>query len=951
MRRSRVVDEEMKLEAERHLKYRGIAWVRLENLNFPLKDSRELDRKNVERLKELFQKDTIRRLDSKNRIPAEIDEVDLNEAIRISDTSAESLMHNRDNNPPFLKFPSNYQLTCLHGRHRIVAAREILPSIDSWWAVDLYLTNVNPEVRRSLIEEYSNEDKPSDGEIYRKVRQYEREGNILFKKRWMARLTDHGRRSLRQLFDYEDGELTAAFDKLLDVPGLWSGMRISTLHKLLDMKCYEETLHYLEHIRQFWHRIFHGDKNALSRVNNFDVKSLELKAPGYSTQDAQVLKGELLSGQIFSNFNQLEREAIWGELQSIDFLVPSLFTLFEDLKYLGACADSLKRLVRISRRDTVYSALQRKFRLANELSDQYAVEISQSTFVNRSIPAKDCFDIGYRQLWAFAMRNYKEIPPDTKKKKKDLLAKCGVEKADETMLSEFAALADRLGFASPEIQTLKQSSSDREIALQALLKARKPDWYQYDETTLTSNVAQIMKLFSTASVIARHVSPPVFVSNNINTSGNRCGFPNQDTHEHDKKTLFLPYLHTEDREKGKYITSFFVRRSVYYAFFGKSTGLGVFDRSHLPIPVHENLQGADISGLEESDIDMSELHMPGSELERNQTEMQQQGRVEQERAEQERAEQERAEQERAEQERAEQERVEQERAERERAEQERAEQERVEQERAERERVEQERAEQDRAEQERAEVERAEREKIEQERAEVERAERERIEQERVEQERAEQEKILEDPESIGKRHTRIDMESLITEKVSRNNSEHLKDDQLKCSYLEKNNHDTGQETPILDTQPREGLPLESPASHNLHTSQNPVSSEFSDQQGSTSKNQEQSRLVRITFKVRERDIWKTSHYIDVDPLNSSDAREVHRMAIKHMRKGMRLFDSELNILRPPQCLEAAIASGSNIIFVIPEVKIDIDKKLEDSIFTLNRYGGFAVESSKRSRK
>ncbi|KAK6592219.1 hypothetical protein H4I96_12079 [Botrytis cinerea] len=908
MRRSRVVDEEMKLEAERHLKYRGIAWVRLENLNFPLKDSRELDSKNVERLKELFQRDTIRRLDSKNRIPAEIDEVDLNEAIRISNTSAESLMHN----------------------------------------------HANPEVRRSLIEEYSNEDKPSDGEIYRKVRQYEREGNILFKKRWMARLTDHGRRSLRQLFDYEDGELTAAFDKLLDVPGLWSGMRISTLHKLLDMKCYEETLHYLEHIRQFWHRIFRGDKNALSRVNNFDVKSLELKAPGYSTQDAQVLKGELLSGQIFSNFNQQEREAIWSELQSIDFLVPSLFTFFEDIKYLGACADSLKRLVKISRRDTVYSALQRKFRLANELSDQYAIEISQSTFVNRSIPAKDCFDIGYRQLWAFAMRNYKEIPPDTKKKKKDLLAKCGVEKADETMLSEFAALADRLGFASPEIQTLKQSSSDREIALQALLKARKPDWYQYDETTLTSNVAQIMKLFSTASVISRHVSPPVFVSNNINTSGNRCGFPNQDTHGQDRKTLFLPYLHIEDSEKGKYITSFFVRRSVYYAFFGKHTGLGVFDRSHLPIPVYENLQRADIPGLEESDIDMPELHMPAREGRkrkgRNRKGRAREGRKRKgrareeqsrERAEQERAEQERAEQERAEQERAEQERAEQERAERERAEQERAEQERAEQERAERERAEQERAEQERAEQERAERERAEQERAEQERAERERAERERV----------EQEKILEGPESVGKRHTRIDMESLITEKVSRNNNEHLKDDQPKRSHLEKDNYDTGQETPILDTQPKEEFPLESPASHNFHDSQNPVRSELSDQQGSTSKNQKQPRLVRITFKVRERNIWKTSHYIDVDPLNSSDAREVYRMAIKHMRKGMRLFDSELNILRPPQCLEAAIASGSNIILVIPEVNIDIDRKLEDSIFALNRYGGFTVESSKRSRK
>ena len=152
MRRSRVVDEEMKLEAERHLKYRGIAWVRLENLNFPLKDSRELDSKNVERLKELFQRDTIRRLDSKNRIPAEIDEVDLNEAIRISNTSAESLMHNRDDNPPFLKFPPHYQLTCLHGRHRILAAREILPSVDSWWTVDLYLTGMKHFYGQSLNE-------------------------------------------------------------------------------------------------------------------------------------------------------------------------------------------------------------------------------------------------------------------------------------------------------------------------------------------------------------------------------------------------------------------------------------------------------------------------------------------------------------------------------------------------------------------------------------------------------------------------------------------------------------------------------------------------------------------------------------------------------------------------------------------------------------------------------
>jgi hypothetical protein len=99
--------------------------------------------------------------------------------------------------------------------------------------------DANPELRTTLVEEYSNEEKPSDGEIYRKVRQYEREGNVCFKKRWKARLSDHGRRGLRQLCDHGDGEFVAAFDKLLDIPGLWDGMRISTVHKMLDMKCDE----------------------------------------------------------------------------------------------------------------------------------------------------------------------------------------------------------------------------------------------------------------------------------------------------------------------------------------------------------------------------------------------------------------------------------------------------------------------------------------------------------------------------------------------------------------------------------------------------------------------------------------------------------------------------------------------------------------------------------------
>ena len=127
-----------------------------------------------------------------------------------------------------------------------------------------------------------------------------------------------------------------------------------------------------------WHRILRGDKAALQKVDQVTVRALELRAPRYSRQDALVLEGQLLSGQIFSAFSRDEREDIWHELCSIDGLVPSLFTFFEDVKYLNACADCLKRLVKLSRRDTVSNALKRKFPLTNDADGQSVVEVAES---------------------------------------------------------------------------------------------------------------------------------------------------------------------------------------------------------------------------------------------------------------------------------------------------------------------------------------------------------------------------------------------------------------------------------------------------------------------------------------------------------------------------------------------------------------------------------------------
>lgn len=138
MLQSRVFEQDQRLAEERRSKYIGVARVRLEILHFPGDEPRVLDRKNVERLKGCFRSEKCRRLEQDNHIPAVIDESQLIDTLRLSGTSASGLLSQPISKIPELKFPTGYQLTCLHGRHRIQAGREVLPRRDAWWAVDLY---------------------------------------------------------------------------------------------------------------------------------------------------------------------------------------------------------------------------------------------------------------------------------------------------------------------------------------------------------------------------------------------------------------------------------------------------------------------------------------------------------------------------------------------------------------------------------------------------------------------------------------------------------------------------------------------------------------------------------------------------------------------------------------------------------------------------------------------
>jgi len=136
------VEQERRLTAELSAKFRGTASVQIEALEFPFKGLREEDQKNTERLAELFREDKgYRDWPFCNHIPAVIEQRDLDAALVRSGISPGALLEISDGQLE-LDFPVGFRLSCLRGRHRVLAAKDVLPSRSRRWTVDLFLSGM-----------------------------------------------------------------------------------------------------------------------------------------------------------------------------------------------------------------------------------------------------------------------------------------------------------------------------------------------------------------------------------------------------------------------------------------------------------------------------------------------------------------------------------------------------------------------------------------------------------------------------------------------------------------------------------------------------------------------------------------------------------------------------------------------------------------------------------------
>ena len=102
MQQIQVERQEVTLEVERRIKFKGTAHIRLECLNFHSNEPQE----NMERLKLCFQHEGCYRLECQYYVPAVVDLQHLNLAVQSFNTSHEALLSNVQDQWPELHFPS-----------------------------------------------------------------------------------------------------------------------------------------------------------------------------------------------------------------------------------------------------------------------------------------------------------------------------------------------------------------------------------------------------------------------------------------------------------------------------------------------------------------------------------------------------------------------------------------------------------------------------------------------------------------------------------------------------------------------------------------------------------------------------------------------------------------------------------------------------------------------------
>lgn len=327
-----------------------------------------------------------------------------------------------------------------------------------------------------------------------------------------------------------------------------------------------------------WTRIM-GSEAFLKYVDGEAVEEFQLRAPGMSQVDDEHVTSAVKSSKVLKNItDEAERERILRRARQITYLIPSVYTLQLDFKYLRQCNTVVKKLlvgeglVQWTVEDSAYAA--------------FSAEAHNGHNTLRN------FQRNFRLLNLYVMRHLVELSGENPLLE-DREKKQSPRTYDATAWYRLAKEARQLGFNSEEVSRILSTNPNAEEARSVLLNVRRPPTFEYDPSNFDTLISNTAKAFHEARRQApKKHKAELTCSVKGEPLSRRCGRQYSDAYARDREFLTDEYF-TCEMQKNVDITSLFVRRSVFHAFWGEHSMDGQLELDRVVRPVDSAMPDAE----------------------------------------------------------------------------------------------------------------------------------------------------------------------------------------------------------------------------------------------------------------------------------------------------------------------------------------------------------------------
>ncbi|KAL8742602.1 MAG: hypothetical protein Q9190_004942 [Brigantiaea leucoxantha] len=327
-------------------------------------------------------------------------------------------------------------------------------------------------------------------------------------KRWLARLTECKRKDLKQLQRRAElRPVNNALDKLLPFNGFWPALQIGTFHHFVEEQMYQN--------------------NLFPKISDVTTRS-------------QILQ----------------------KLLKTSCLIPSLFTFFEDTKWLEPIAKVVRKLLPGSCKKSNRHAMYQKYTSLRagvvhiKDRDQWRTEAGEATHH---------MECGYLQLYMFAWRHFPELIGAAPRKDKGT-PKPQIQQINKHSWRRLGQLAKDLGFDSKEISGFANSNPDLGMALAFLNQTRPPDFYNQTKDRYHASALQICHVLDEIEEQGGlgHYKHLDHQMDHVPLEY-RYGRPFEKSFEYGRSNFFLSDIYSAANQRLSY---FAVNKNIFFAFFG-----------------------------------------------------------------------------------------------------------------------------------------------------------------------------------------------------------------------------------------------------------------------------------------------------------------------------------------------------------------------------------------------